>query len=296
MPSFGDVTENLDEKVGGVPVWVWGAGIGAIILGVMYLSNRSGSASDDGDSGTAANPLQQYSDAYAGSGGGLTTENLSGAGETVTNAMWLAQGIRAATAAGFSAVKATAALNRYLNGEQLTAEQRKIVDAVVATLGPAPDGAAFVGGQSYSQAEVNEKVDNAKSNAQKQLDKVKAQLKKTQEKLAAATKPKTTPKPKPKAEPKPRTPGKVAIHLSKVYRDGADFTWKINEQAGTEGIRFQTSWDPTFKQIGHNYIDPKSPTSPRNQKPNTQYYARAQAFDGPRVGEWSDVVAYKTLK
>jgi hypothetical protein len=154
---MADVAEALTRKLGPLPVWAWGVGAGVgINVGRWALARKAkGDAPADED---AAN-VDITGDYAAGLGAGSTgvpapLPNSGGwGGPTATpvedtettpqsNSAWLAEATRQLVrtdGVAFSVVDQ--ALQKYLNGDALTAAEEGLVNRAFSYSGSPPDGA-----------------------------------------------------------------------------------------------------------------------------------------------------------
>ena len=140
-PPRGRSGNAFTGRLGPLPVWAWGAIVGALILAWFYLRKRtptSGATSGatTGASVTAAYPSQVSNVPLQNTAN--VTGNTSGTADT--NTSWLQQGIKQATDLGYTPLDAETALRNYLDGTPLTSSQANIVNAVETAQGSAPQG------------------------------------------------------------------------------------------------------------------------------------------------------------
>lgn len=134
--------DKFTAKLGPLPVWAWGAIIGLLLLAFVWFSRSGGStAATDTASGTTdaeASPLFPSSSNTVPS----DTDTTAGSTDTTTstNSYWLTQGSAFAVSRGYSPTAAIAALTKWLNGDTITADEQRIVDAVVKQIGAPPEG------------------------------------------------------------------------------------------------------------------------------------------------------------
>lgn len=134
------VKDAAGSKLGKFPVWVWGVGLGLIILVAYYFvsqrrkqnaagSNSSGITvtSDDLLTGLAGSPQGGKADAG-------TVEPVE------TNSSWRQKGVSLLTSQGVSPLEAQMALDNYLLLGALTKAQATHVNTVIAANGLPPDG------------------------------------------------------------------------------------------------------------------------------------------------------------
>jgi hypothetical protein len=151
-----DQVEGIaSRKFGGVPLWVWGALVAALILGVMWWRNRNAGTTDttstvptdpnaiDPNTGL---PSPAYYGGTPGYGGGVGTGYGDGYGYgyptsngITTNSQWIQQAEYAASSLGHSQLEILGALTAWLTGSALSASQQQIVNAAIGLIGLPPD-------------------------------------------------------------------------------------------------------------------------------------------------------------
>lgn len=138
--------DRLTEKVGPLPVWGWGGIVGVLIIAYLYFTNWRGVSGGEssGKGGGSAGSSDAIWDAYHGAGGGATPGVTTGPEPIASNLQWLAQGVRVAVSQGYPGTTAQVALQRFLAGESLTTSQQAIVNAVIAVIGPPPEGTDYI--------------------------------------------------------------------------------------------------------------------------------------------------------
>lgn len=130
--------EALKSKIGPLPVWVYGVGIGAVVLVFMYVrTSRAKNAS------TAASA--QPTDAYAAVEDTTVQDNLAAAAlqnQTYeTNDSWLTKAVRFLTGEGYSPSEAYLNLSNFLGGIPVVGSSAKSqVDLALSRFGTPPDG------------------------------------------------------------------------------------------------------------------------------------------------------------
>lgn len=167
MAAEDQVESVASRKFGGVPVWVWGAIVAAVILGVMWWRNahatQAATATDttvpDPTMGGTIDPntglpVTPYYGSYGGSPGyGYGVGSGYGAGYgygyptsngITTNAQWIQQAEYAAASLGHSQLEILGALTAWLTGQSLTATQQQIVNAAIGLIGLPPDTSGTV--------------------------------------------------------------------------------------------------------------------------------------------------------
>ncbi|UJQ86512.1 hypothetical protein SEA_LUZDEMUNDO_21 [Microbacterium phage LuzDeMundo] len=135
---------DLKEKLGPLPVWAWGVMVGLLLVAGIFVfrqkSNTVSNAPTNVVGGTVMDP-QGYQTAGIRGGNAQTSEPSSAITPTASNASWLSDASRAVAgkiAASPSAVYS--ALQRYIAGQALSAEERRWVDQAINLEGSPPDG------------------------------------------------------------------------------------------------------------------------------------------------------------
>lgn len=148
------------RRIGPLPLGAWvGAGVAGLVLAYVWNKRRGASEGTSAGDETATNPQTAdasapaylpTSFAVAGGGPGATgsTGTTTTTAETVTgttpagyatNSEWRRAAVTALTAKGYSPIVADDALARYLESQDLTAQQSGLVGIALQTIGPAPD-------------------------------------------------------------------------------------------------------------------------------------------------------------
>lgn len=139
---------NLGKMVGPLPLGAW-VGVTGGGLGLAYLARRQGAATA---TTRTVSPAADAAGAPAsGFAGGGAVNLPTGASppatpatptpvspEIITNDDWLGVATRLLIGRGYGAYTTQQALERYLRGEQLTAEQAAIVESAMQLQGPPP--------------------------------------------------------------------------------------------------------------------------------------------------------------
>ena len=143
-----DVPDGMKANLGPLPVWVWGAVVGIAVVAYVWFSGRtdgSVDATDNETTGTSATATgaASVSDAIDGafatgtaSGSTLATTDIQETADS--NTAW---GLRATSylvGQGVSPVTAQRAINAYLNGDPMTAEQSALVDKAILGISQPP--------------------------------------------------------------------------------------------------------------------------------------------------------------
>lgn len=139
-----DVGAALTRKIGPFPAWVYGALIALLAAGYYYVSGRSNGtpASDSLAAPNAADSGAGIQDETGTvpvvSGGSVPT--TGGTSAPTDNLAWFTAASNFLVAANFDTASVTNALNKYLQGEQLTLTERAMVNMAVARYGVPPEG------------------------------------------------------------------------------------------------------------------------------------------------------------
>lgn len=141
------------EKIGPLPVYAWGGLIGIAVVGLVYFRRNKSAQSAAGATASTApgDPTNPNSDFTAanlndliGSSGGLDVSNgvvPDSVSDTMdTNFTWLAKSITYLSGTGASPLTVQTALQKYIGGEGLTAEERALADQAVGKFGLPPEG------------------------------------------------------------------------------------------------------------------------------------------------------------
>lgn len=164
---MSDLGQTFTAKLGPAPAWVWGAGLASAYYGYRFYKARHGApaaltaeqqAAADlqaaaPDLGTSAAPggytpgtLGGATLAVSNPGGqpyhDPSTASGSSAQTIVDNRDWQRQAVeRLVGRFGYDPVSVSQALDAYLGGSPLTAQQEGIVDTAIRALGTPPEGA-----------------------------------------------------------------------------------------------------------------------------------------------------------
>lgn len=134
---------DLQQKVGGVPVYLIGGGIGVAFLGYSYF--RSSRAAISSATPVAQDALGNDS-GYPVLGAGQTQVAAAATVDTsipyVSNTMWTTKVFTALVGQGKDPILVEQALEHYLNGAVLTAAEGAIVSAAIKAYGLPPEGVA----------------------------------------------------------------------------------------------------------------------------------------------------------
>lgn len=140
---------DLNTKVAGLPYWGWGVAIVGGI-GVAYVANRN-SALPEGEAGT-------YDDPYSYEGTGTTADypypgggavyvpgspaqdvDTGGSYGPINNAAWEREALAALIEIGYPPLAAQRALSKFMTSQDLTDEEREMIDRALRAVGPTPD-------------------------------------------------------------------------------------------------------------------------------------------------------------
>lgn len=165
------VVESLTAKVGPLPAWAWGLGLGGLIIGVRAYHARHATPStpaaavtSDGEAATAGANLSGDipadatqpgtvggysipSNYQANPGGviigpdGNLTEGSTGA---VNNGDWSNQAFDVLRARGYASLASSEAIRKYLAGDPLTPAEEGMIGIVLTALGQPPEGAPAI--------------------------------------------------------------------------------------------------------------------------------------------------------
>ena len=154
--------ESLKAKAGPLPVWAWGAILGALVaVYVFFTRNSAGPVAAQVP--VAPGILASMNDgayAPANSQGVASPALIVNESEQATNFVWLANGVVFLVNDRHSALDAQRALTNYIQGEMLSPADAVMVNKVVVKFGIPPQG---VDGTSViDPAEVNATAMRAK--------------------------------------------------------------------------------------------------------------------------------------
>ena len=141
-----DMPEAFSGKLGPLPVWAWGAIVGCGIVAYVWFSGRTDGSTDIADDTTSGDVDTATSGSVADAiDGAFKPGTASGSSdaddipETVdSNTAW---GLRATSylvTQGISPVTAQRAINAYLNGDAMTADQSDLADKAIIGIGQPP--------------------------------------------------------------------------------------------------------------------------------------------------------------
>lgn len=143
--------DRLTDKIGGVPVWVWGVIIGGLVVVWTWVSRRgsSGAAPASGAANISSEEATALNGALQGlsSGSNPLTSGVPSAaepGETRSNDWWLNQSLVHVLSLGASPLTAQRALQKYLQGQPLTEAEAKIINQAVTKYGLPPQGVSDI--------------------------------------------------------------------------------------------------------------------------------------------------------
>lgn len=139
----------LTGKIGGQPAWLWIVGVVVLAIGVQWYRQRSAAT----QAAAQAAPAQAVDPSVMGTG---TLPAGSGApvaqpGPTMTTDQWLAAAMKAAKDAGEDPIHAASALNRFVNGGDLSYADTLVVNAALDAVGEPPGFSAVPPGSWASR-------------------------------------------------------------------------------------------------------------------------------------------------
>jgi hypothetical protein len=162
------VTDALTAKIGPLPAWAWGLGLGGVIVGVRayraHQSTPAAAVTSDGDNATAGANLSgditeqgtqtgtvgnyPIPSAYQGNPGGVIIGpdgNLTGTSDgPLNNKEWSDRAFDVLRARGYDSVAAIEALRKFLAGDPLTSGEEAMIGIALDKLGPPPEGAPAI--------------------------------------------------------------------------------------------------------------------------------------------------------
>lgn len=150
MSDSGFDFPDLDKKIAGHSVWVWGAVLGGAVVLYLWWSGRGSSdvtVDPAVDTSTGFPGVQAGGFGGGGGGGVVDTGTDTGDGTDVseppippTNQDWEAKAVNALIALGVPAVSAQTAVEKYLYGETLTFTEYQHMNQVLRQIGLPPMG------------------------------------------------------------------------------------------------------------------------------------------------------------
>jgi hypothetical protein len=161
MPDNLLSPDRLTEKIGKFPIWAWGLIGGTVVLGGYYFvkARKNARVSDAGVNGSVSDNLASVFTGMATSDqtdeatlpvSGYTGNTISngdnalGDANLETNVTWLNRGIKVATNQGNTALGATLALQKYLQGKPVNKNEEAVVNKVLQALGYPPEGSPLL--------------------------------------------------------------------------------------------------------------------------------------------------------
>lgn len=130
--------EFLNEDIGGIPAWVVGLGLGALVVLFLILRHRQAPTSSATSSPIAAQPASSPVEEGQGRASGevgLTPQGLPG---PVTDTQWARLSGDFLLSKGDDPTLVNNALYRYLHRQRLTAGQEAIIRLALQTFGEPP--------------------------------------------------------------------------------------------------------------------------------------------------------------
>lgn len=163
---------TLGEKLGPLPVWVWGVGLGVTITGARWAIDKHKAAAapppaaDSTDAGTpagtgagvtggsgvipgAGSPVAVGSLGVPNPGGwNVPADQVAGTPTTrsgpTTNAEWQTLAVEALTADGYPPLTVETAISKYLAGNPTTVAEQALISQAFRHTGRPPEGAPVV--------------------------------------------------------------------------------------------------------------------------------------------------------
>lgn len=141
----------LTKKVGGQPAWIWIVVVVLFAIGVQWYRQRSAAATKAAVVGSAV-PLQDPATMGTGTLPAGPGAPVATPGPQMSTGEWLAAAMKAAKNAGEDPIHAAGALNRYLNGGNLSYADTLVVNAALDAVGAPPGFASIPPGTWDSRA------------------------------------------------------------------------------------------------------------------------------------------------
>lgn len=139
--STSDIKGVLSTKFAGMPVWVWGGILAAIVILIAYVRRANGTSTVgvSTDAGTVAGDGSLDS-SLSGAGGLAAGSTTTGGGSPTLNSnpSWIAAAVESLT--GYQPLQVEQALTDLLNGNPLSATEQQIANAAITNLGSPPEG------------------------------------------------------------------------------------------------------------------------------------------------------------
>lgn len=138
--SSPDIKGAFSGKLAGLPVWVWGAIVAAVIILIAYIRRaNSASTAVSTDAGTAEGDGSLDS-SLSGAGGIATDASGTASGSTTptSNPSWVAEAVQGLT--GYEPLQVEQALTDFLNGNPLSTTEQSIVNGALSQFGQPPEG------------------------------------------------------------------------------------------------------------------------------------------------------------
>lgn len=135
--------EMWTRKIGPLPMWAWAGAVGGGLGYFMYTRRNSGTAAKDASvAGSSDTGFGTTSPGVGGqsatpAGGGTTTVPVTTT--PLDNHAWSVKAQSILIAMGFDPVTVANALQAYLGGYDLTAQQQAIVSEAIRGAGPTPE-------------------------------------------------------------------------------------------------------------------------------------------------------------
>ena len=193
---MADIEDVATREVGGVPLWVWGGAVAAVIVGYAWWRNSSGG----GDTGPSSYVDTSSGDENALSGGligpgssaNYTSPPATDTGDGSSDMSvddWLTQALNAVKGSGVDQYTATQSLSKFLNGSQLTTYDVQTIDKALESVGLPPGyatGIAPFASDNVSPTSPNQRAADAALAKAKDLAAKAAKSQSAADKQAAA--------------------------------------------------------------------------------------------------------------
>lgn len=161
---MADIEEIATNKIGGVPVWGWAAGLSAVVLAYAWWRNRSSNPSSGAtmiDGNATASGLNALGVPSSG-------QNTSAGPQPETLDDWMSAALGAAGSGNSTDV--LGALNNFLAGQPLSSAQQSLVDKVIGSIGLPPGYSSLPAAQPPVQTTDNSAYDQINQQLQDALD------------------------------------------------------------------------------------------------------------------------------
>jgi hypothetical protein len=129
------IGDSLNQKIGGMPVWLLGGGLGVAYLGFQWFRKRQLPAKPVATGANASDQAQGIY--YVPQGTQQTTTPTTGA-TYADNQAWGNAAINFLIASGYDTGVADDAVRNYLASNPITAQQQAMINLALGKLGPPP--------------------------------------------------------------------------------------------------------------------------------------------------------------